>query len=452
MSRLTFYGGAGTVTGVNILVESDSNVRVLLDCGLLQRERSSDTVNASRFEYDVRSVDALLISHAHADHIGRVPKLMREGFSGKIHSTAPTKELAALMFDDALHIMEEEAETHGTPPLYGREDAAAALERWETHGYHEPFSLKDVEVQFLNAGHVLGSAMIRLTRDGKTLLFTGDLGNAPEPLLPDADSPAGADYLIMESVYGDRLHEDKEKRTELLRSIVEGARRRGGTLLIPSFSIERTQILLYELRTLFAKGELQSVPVFLDAPLASRVTEVYRTHSEYLKERLSDLFADGEDPFTFPGLTVTSSRAESEKIHKHADPKIIIAGSGMSHGGRIREHERRYLERKDTTLLFVGYQAPGSLGRRIEEGARTVFIDGKRVRIRAHIEAISGYSGHADRDALLSFVEEAAHSIKKVFVAMGEPHSSLFLSQRIHDFLGLEAVVPLARETCEIAW
>ncbi len=467
-ATITFHGGAGTVTGANFLLDAGSK-RILIDCGIREREQICDPFNYDAFPYDPKIIDALIVTHAHADHIGRIPKLVRDGFRNAIHSTSATKELAAIMFEDALGVMQREAGIRGCGMLYEKEDVERALALWQGHEYREPFGLpagrqasENVSVELLDAGHILGSAMIKLTRlrqgsggqarSGPTILFTGDLGNSPEPLLNDTESPAGAHYLVMESVYGDRVHEEREERLEHLRAAVEETRRRGGVLLIPSFSLERTQILLSELNDMVESGSMERIPVYLDAPLAIRATEVYRRYSHMLNTATRARFAKSDDPFSFPGLSLTAGSRESDAIHRAPDPKVIIAGAGMSHGGRIREHEKRYLSDKKATLLFVGYQAPGSLGRRIEDGEKRVEIDGEHVSIRARIETLTGYSGHADRDLLLQFAERAAGTLKKVFVTMGEPKSSLFLAQRLRDFLGVESVVPEAGQSFTIEW
>lgn len=447
-ARLTFFGGAGAVTGVNILFEAGA-ARILLDCGLLQRESQADAKNREPFAYEPSSVPALIVSHAHADHVGRVPKLVRDGFSGVIHSTEATRDLSRIMFEDSLRIMRGEHEA-----WYDEKDVARSLSLWKVHEYHEPFDIEGTRCEFLDAGHILGSGMVKLSGGpgGKTLLFTGDLGNSPEPLLPDTESPQGANYIIMESVYGDRLHEEQRERKEHLRSAVEETRRKGGTLLIPAFSIERTQILLHELNDMVESKEIEPIPVFLDSPLATRVTEVFRRHTKLLNEEMRGHFERGDDPFSFSGMKLTVASRESQDIRVAPDPKIIIAGSGMSIGGRIRGHERFFLPDANATLLFVGYQAPGSLGRRLLDGARTVTIDREEVVVRARVASLSGYSGHKDRDALLSFVESAGETLERVFVSMGEPKAASFLAQRIHDFLGVDAIVAEERRVYEIDW
>ncbi|HVU75449.1 MAG TPA: MBL fold metallo-hydrolase, partial [Candidatus Paceibacterota bacterium] len=256
-------------------------------------------------------------------------------------------------------------------------------------------------------------------------------------------------YIVMESVYGDRVHEARDDRRDILEEAVEAARREHGILLIPSFSIERTQVLLFELSTLVDRG-MQPIPVYLDAPLAIRVTALFERYSELLNENVRAHFAKGEDPFSFKGLRVIKDVKESQAIHKESDPKVIIAGAGMSGGGRIRSHEKRYLSHKQAIVLFAGFQAPGTLGRALIDGARHIEIDGEGIRVRAQMRQLTGYSGHADRDQLLAFAERAGKGLERVFVTMGEPKASTYLAQRMHDFLGLDARVPQQGESAEL--
>jgi metallo-beta-lactamase family protein len=474
-SSITFYGGAGTVTGANFLLDTGDK-KILVDCGSLEREAPHhqgtagghstsgvpnasknisphvcDEVNALPFKYDPVSIDALIVTHAHADHIGRIPKLVHDGFKGTIISTGATRDLAALMFDDSINVMRNDAVKHGCTILYEKEDAEKALSLWNTHEYHESFTIGTAHVEFLDAGHILGSAMVKFTRNSRVIIFTGDLGNSPEPLLNDTESPEGANYILMESVYGDRVHEGREERSNVLQNAIEATRERGGTLLIPSFSIERTQILLFEIDKMIEKG-MKPIDVYLDAPLAIKVTEVYRKYPNILNSDARAHFEGSKDPFTFKNLHVIKDVSESRKIHDAPDPKVIIAGAGMSVGGRIRAHETKYLPDPNASVLFVGYQAPGSLGRRIQEGQKDIRIDGEQVRVRATIGSLTGFSGHKDRDGLLEFVEQAGQSLEKVFVVMGEPKAELFLTQRIRDYLGVAAEAPEGGKYEEIDW
>ena len=450
-AKLTFCSGAGTVTGANFLLEFDG-ANILVDCGTHEQERVCGGRDLEPFPYDLASISALFVTHAHQDHIGRIPRLVRQGYTGPIFSTLATKELAAVMFNDALGIMQEEMQKYGCEALYEKGDVERSLALWETHEYHEPFSSASASVEFLDAGHILGSALVKLSRNGRTILFTGDLGNTPEPILRDCESASGANYLVMESVYGDRVHEERAERSEMLKRIVEDTQKRDGVLLIPSFSLERTQILLYELNDMVERRAIAPIHVYLDSPLATRITEVFRRHTELFNAEAQARIARGDDPFAFKGLNIVDTSEESRALHRKQNPKIIIAGAGMSGGGRVRAHEKEYLGSKHATILFVGYQAPGTLGRRILDGQNRIRIDETDIRVQAKIERVSGYSGHADREQLLDFVEGAGDSLERVFVVMGEPRSSLFLAQRIRDFIGTDTVVPAAKESVTIDW
>lgn len=451
-STLGFYGGVGSVTGANFMLDT-GKLAVLVDCGLIQGDRFAQAANAEPFPYDPGKVDALFVTHAHADHIGRIPKLVRDGFRGDIYSTLPTRELARIMFDDALHIMEYEAKRDEKPVLYSQQDIDLALSLWKTTGYSEPITLKDdVTAEFHDAGHILGSAMVHFLREGKKIVFTGDVGNVPQPLMGRPAVPEEYDYLVMESVYGDRVHEEVEERTALLKHHIEETIRKQGTLIIPAFSLERTQGILYEINNFIETGEIESIRTYLDSPLAIRVTDIYRHSTEYLKPDVREQIEGGDDIFSFEGLSFTETMKESSEIARFEGPKIIIAGSGMSHGGRIREHEKRFLGDTNTTLLLVGYQTVGSLGRLLQDGAKQVWIDGTDVRVRAQVEVIRGFSGHADRNQLIDLVYGGAesHPPKQVFVTMGEERASLFLTQRLRDYLGVNALAPEQNAEIEI--
>lgn len=450
-ATLTFCGGAGSVTGANFLLEFDGTP-VLVDCGSHEQERVCDDKDLRPFPYDVRAIKAIFVTHAHQDHIGRIPRLVRSGFRGAIYSTHATKDLSVVMFEDALGIMGEEMEKSGCEALYEKEDVERALELWQGREYHTPLEIDGASVEFLDAGHILGSALVRFTRAGRSIVFSGDIGNTPEPILCDREGPEGANYIVMESVYGDRVHEGRAERKERLRQVMEETRERSGILLIPSFSLERTQVLLYELNDMIESRVMHPIPIYLDSPLAARITEVFRRYPELFNPEARDRVAKGDDPFAFKGLTVVGSSQESRELYRKQNPKVIIAGAGMSGGGRVRAHEKEYLGSKHTTLLFIGYQAPGTLGRRILDGQKKVKIDGVDVSIQARIERVSGYSGHADREQLLDFVEDAGDSLEKVFITMGEPGSSLYLAQRIKDFIDVDVAVPKEMDSVIIDW
>lgn len=441
-STLGFYGGVGNVTGANFMLDT-GKIAVLIDCGLIQGKGPSANENDKPFPYDPKDIDFLIVTHAHTDHIGRIPKLVKEGFSGVIYSTPPTRTLAEVMLQDAFKIMQIEHEIYETSLWYDECDLEKTFSLWQTYDYYEWNSLgDDLELRFTNAGHILGSAIVTLKRGNRTLVCTGDLGNVPQPLMSPPDIPNKCNYMIIESVYGDRIHEGVEERTAKLHFYIERTREERGVLIIPAFSLERTQSMLYEINNLVESGEIDPIPVFLDSPLAIKVTDIYRNYISYLNKEAQDRLKKDDDLFSFPGFKATFSADESKTISNVDGPKIIIAGSGMSHGGRIRAHEQSLLTLSNTTLLLVGHQVVGSIGRRLQDGAKTVTIDGLEVKVGAKIETIRGFSGHADRDQLIDFVYNVEEEIEHVFVTMGEEKSSLFLTQRIHDYLGLKVSAP----------
>ncbi len=448
-STIGFYGGVGSVTGANFMLDTGKTA-LLVDCGLVQGSEFAPEINAAPFVYNPADIDVLLVTHAHADHIGRIPKLVKDGFRGVIYSTPPTRDLAAIMLEDAFKVMSYEYERYGRQILYERGDIAAALALWKVVPYKQTFTVDDMSIDFTDAGHILGSAIISLRRGDKKIVFTGDIGNVPQPLLNPPEIPHDYDYMVMESVYGDRLHEQVAERTALLAEAIDDARARGGTLIIPAFSLERTQAMLFEINNLVEQRIISPIPVFLDSPLAIAVTELYRQYSEYMKDTVQHQIKAGDDIFEFSGLSFTHTVKDSHEIDEVKGPKVIIAGSGMSHGGRIRRHEQNYLGDPRTTVLLVGYQSVGSLGRLLHDGAKKVTIDGKEVKVKAKVAKISGYSGHADRDQLLEFVAKGGDRANQIFVTMGEERSSLFLVQRLRDYLGLNAIAPEENAEIEI--
>lgn len=449
-ARIGFYGGVGSVTGANFMLETESQ-QLLVDCGLVQGDKFAQKENAEAFGYDPSAVDTLFVTHAHADHIGRIPKLVKDGFKGTIYSTPPTHDLAEVMFEDAYVVMSGEAEMYGTPLLYEREHIGQALALWKTIEYQKPLTLKDsVEVVATNAGHILGSSFFTFSRNGKKIMFTGDIGNVPQPLLDHPTYPSDLQYMVMESVYGDRVHEEVAERSSLLLQFIERTIKEKGTLIIPAFSLERTQAMLFEINNFVESKQIEPIPTFLDSPLAIRVTEIYRRYTTYLKSEVQEQIEKGDDIFAFPRLSFTPTMEESNSIAHIPGPKIIIAGSGMSHGGRVRAHEKLYLGDPRTTVVLVGFQTVGSVGRLLQDGVKKVTIDKEVVHVRARIEMIRGYSGHADRDQLVDFVSYTDKTLTQVFVTMGEEKASLFLVQRLRDYLGVNAVAPEAGSVSEI--
>jgi metallo-beta-lactamase family protein len=451
---INFALGARTVTGSNFLIESQ-NRKILVDCGLLQGEKTAEETNREDFPYNPAEIDALFVTHAHMDHVGRIPKLVRDGFKGPIYSTNATKDLAALMLDDALHLLTHEAEREGIEPLYELADVKHTMAMWHGFEYHQPFSIdkgteEEIQIVFRDAGHVLGSSMIEFTYNGKKIVFTGDLGNSPAPILRDTERLSGIDYLVMESVYGDRNHESHEERKEKLQKIITDAIERGGTLIIPAFSLERTQDLLFEINDMVEHRQIPRVPIYLDSPLAIKITEVYKKYEHLFNHDTQSIIHKGDDIFKFPGLIMTPETEESKAINYTQGPKIVMAGSGMMNGGRIIHHARNYLGDAKNTILLVGYQALGTPGRFIDEGASQVNLFGVTVPIKAKVEKIFGYSAHKDSDHLVEMIEPIASSLKHIYVVLGEPKSSFFLAQKISDQYGVNISVPERGDIVEI--
>lgn len=440
-AKVTFYGGTGTVTGANFLFEADGK-KILIDCGLTQGVKIADDINWDPFPYDPKIIDILFVTHSHEDHIGRIPKLINDGFRGKIYSTEPTKYLAGPLLEDTAGILSKSRE-YELEKIYSPENLKIVSTLWHGFPYHEMVKITDnLLVTFRDAGHILGSAMVEFTFNEKKIVFTGDLGNSPSPLLPDTEKLIDTDYLIMESVYGDRNHESRNDRRKNLEMTIEDNYKRNGTLLIPTFSLERSQELLFELNDLMENKRIPEMPIFFDSPLAIRLTEIFKRFKNYFNQNAQKAFSEGKHIFDFPELHSTLRSEESKVINSIPDPKVIIAGSGMSTGGRIVHHERHYLPDPNNTILLMGYQAVGTPGRLIQEGVRTIRITGEDVPIRSRVVTILGYSGHKDSDGLINFVEDTAETLKKVFVVMGEPKSSMFLVQKLRDNLGIEAYSP----------
>lgn len=442
--KITFHGGAREVTGANYLFESE-RAKILIDCGLFQGNKEFDDLNFKPFAYAPGKVDALFVTHAHVDHVGRIPKLIHDGFRGRIFSTAATRDLARLLLEDTMRLEQRE-----NRELFSEEDLDRASELWEVLPYYEEVNIKGVSVTLHNAGHILGSSFIVCHAEGKRVWFTGDLGNVPSVLVPSPDVAKDADYLVIESAYGNRTHESAGDRLLQLERAVEDVSSRRGTLMIPAFATERTQDLLHELNEMFHYKRVPEMPVFVDAPLAIRITGVFEKYTDYYRQEIRDLYREHPNLFKFKRLKFTETVDESKAINDVHPPKVIIAGSGMMNGGRILHHVRRYLSDPHSILLIVGYQGAGSLGRRLIDGEDIVRIFGEDIIVRAEIRKISGFSAHADNPQLLSFISTTRDTLKKVFVVQGEEASALHFSQEIKDRLGVESEVPMLHESFEL--
>ncbi|MBI5220446.1 MAG: MBL fold metallo-hydrolase [Candidatus Liptonbacteria bacterium] len=446
---ITFYGGAGSVTGANYLLES-GGFRLMVDCGLIQGGHFAERENFQPFAFQPRDINALLVTHAHLDHVGRLPKLVGEGFRGSIYSTPPTRDLAELILIDSEHVLCKEAEREASSPLCSIDSVDRTMQRWLPLPYHQSLTLGPFNVEFFDAGHILGSAFIQIRSRERTIVFSGDLGNSPAPIVRSTEPMPEADHCVVESAYGDRVHEREANRQEDLEQAVRDTIARRGTLLIPTFALERTQEILYHLNEAFEHRGVPRVPVFLDSPLAIKMTAVYKKYENYFNREASSLVRSGDDILNFPGLRLTLTTEQSKDINNVPPPKIIIAGSGMSQGGRILHHELRYLPDPQSMILFVGYQSVSSLGRQIMEGAPEVHIFGERVPIRCERRSITAYSAHADQPRLLSWLRPRAAALQSVFVVQGEAGASETLAGKIHHDLGATSRVPRENETIEL--
>lgn len=445
---LKFCGAAREVTGSCILIESGKS-KILLDCGLFQGSRLAEERNFAKLPFDASKIDVLIVCHAHLDHVGRVPLLYKQGFRGKIISTAPTKELAILVLLDSFKLMQEEARREKHKLAYREEDIEGAIELFETLNYDERLEIStNLFLTLKNAGHILGSAVALLELEGKKLVYTSDFGNVPSALLKPPEVINSANFVICESTYGGRVHEDKSRRLLKLSEIIGQTIRQNGVLMIPTFAIERTQELLHDIEH-FCNTENCVLPsFFLDSPLAQKVTTVFEKYPEYLNVGLINAHKDG-DLFGLKRVKVIASVQESQAIKDAPNPKIIIAGSGMLNGGRILHHLQDYIEDTNNALLIVGYQAAGTLGRRILDGEREVKIYGKKYEVNAKIAAIGSYSAHADGPQLLKWLSNISH-LKKVFLVHGEVEQAELLAQSLRSNLKVEADIPQLGEEYQL--
>ncbi len=441
--RITFLGGAGGVTGANHLLEIRGS-KFLIDCGLFQSGEFVDELNRQNFGYIPEEIAAVFISHGHLDHVGRLPKLYRNGFRGAIYATPPTIDITSLILEDAFHIMEQECEAKQQQLLYKKEDIQGVMSQMKPLEYEKPLNLmKDARVTLFDAGHILGSAITFFEdlKAGTSIVFSGDFGNKPKPILKDPTQINAADYVVVESAYGNRVHESRKSMHLTMADIFLKVAKEKHILIIPAFSLERTQELLYYFEEFVEKHHFPSIPTFLDSPLSIKITEVFKKYPEYFDHEAYQLFMRDQNFLDFKGLITTVSTEESKKIINFKPPKIIIAGSGMMHAGRIRHHLVNYLPDKRTILLIVGFQVRGTLGRQLLDGAKKVRIFGKEVPVRATIIAMGAMSAHGDSNMLFDWVKNI-RGVKKVFVVQGDPEAANFLADRINKGTEAKAIAP----------
>ncbi|MGA2479747.1 MAG: MBL fold metallo-hydrolase [Spirochaetia bacterium] len=456
--HLSFLGAAKSVTGSRFLLETD-RAHIMVDCGLSQ-ERDMQSKNWEPFSLPPDRMDEVLLTHAHLDHCGLLPRLVREGFRGRILATGPTAEIARIVMLDSARLQVEDVEQkkrrhqeekrsspHPLEPLYTEKDAEAAAALFHVVKFGEPVALAGgLEAEFFEAGHILGSASIRVRSgrggDSRTVLFSGDIGRWDRPIINDPDPCDQADYVLMESTYGDSLHGNDEEIGAALQRIITRTVTAGGNIVIPSFAIERSQEVLYYLNTLLRANKIPHLLVFLDSPMATRVTDVFGHWPDFFDPDMARLIREKQSPFELPGLVMCRSAEESKAINRITGSAIIVAGAGMCTGGRIKYHLVRNIARGESTILFVGYQAEGTLGREIVDGARQVRILGHMLPVKAKVERIPGFSAHADRDELLRWASKQKSRPRQAFVIHGEPAVAGHFSTTLKEKLGWNAMVP----------
>ncbi len=462
--KISFYGAAREVTGSMHLIEA-AGQRILLDCGIYQGHRAEATERNAHLPFDPKTVNSAILSHAHLDHSGNLPTLVKSGFQGDVHCTPATRDLANLILRDSAHIQEQDAvylnqkkSRRGLPPiepLYTLQDAERAINHLVGHAYHRTFDLNDGHsVTLVDAGHILGSAitLLELHEGERTvrLGYTGDLGRPGTLILPDPELARQLDYLITEATYGDREHPPIQESEDELAEIVRETVARGGKVVIPAFAVERTQEVLYTLHLKTDAGQVPRVPSFVDSPLAIDATDVYRIHLEGLRQDLRELLLEKEDPFGFGRLQYTRTVEESKEINAIQGSAIIISANGMAEAGRILHHIKHNIEDERSTILFVGYQAENTLGRRLVDGAKQIKIFGDEYDVRARIAMVNGFSAHADRSDLLDWVANAKENLKGVFVVHSEEQAALSFADALRARGGFTVTVPQRDQTIEL--
>ena len=472
--KITFLGATKIVTGSNFLVEA-AGKKFLVDCGLYQGKAELEEQNYREFDYNPAEIDFMLLTHAHIDHSGRIPKLYNDGFKGPIYAHKATCDLCQIMLPDSGHIQEMEAEwknkkriRKGQPTrgsLYTAEDALKCMEIFVPVKYDEIIQVSEnIYVRFNDAGHMLGSSTIEIwaKEDGKETkaVFSGDLGNNDIPLLSEPTMIDNCDYLVMESTYGSRLHIRNDQKAELFLKIVSETIDNGGTVVIPSFAVGRTQEILYEINKIKENRHdeeflreyrtLMKVPVYVDSPLAISATQVFKENMDLFEDEVKEEMERGNNPLEFPGLKFTQTADESKALNESNEPSIIISASGMCDVGRIKHHLKHNIWNPKSTILFVGYQAPGTLGYEIVNGAKKVTIFGEEFAVNARIEYIEGYSGHADQEGLMNFVYSFYNKPKHIFLVHGEEESQEVLRNKILENTGIGVTIPEYGETYQL--
>jgi metallo-beta-lactamase family protein len=464
--RLAFHGGAGSVTGSNFLIETDGGI-LLIDCGMFQGQKEIRTRNYLPFAYNPTDVGAVIISHTHIDHSGRLPKLVKEGFRGPVYATPSTAELLRVLLLDSAHIQLADSNWENKKrrrrgmeliqPLYTEQDALDALRLIQPIEYHKEFRVLDnVVATFLDAGHIMGSSFVDLaiTENGITrnLVGGGDLGRSHQAIIGDPEVREHADMIIIESTYGNRRHKTDDDTNAELISILQTVVKTRGTLIIPAFAVGRTQEILYRLFELSQSNSIPAMPVFVDSPMAQEVTRIYELHKDIYNEKTLEYVRMGKNPLRTPDIHFTGSLEDSMMLNSVPGPKIILSASGMCDAGRIVHHLKHNIWQKDCHILFVGFQAEGTLGRRIVDGAKKVNILGETLQVNAQIHTIGGLSAHADKEEMLAWLKFYEKSKPAVFVVHGDPAASEAFSTAIGEQLGLQSFVPQWHESANIAF